>query len=128
MHNGWENFYNEPPFAERLARLTRRNRVPETAQPAFVGAVVTAATGNGYGVSRAASPFYNEMVKSFSPKEIMMMLDLTKGTSTVAGRIRSDKGCERRFRALVGLIDPKSVPTTSKSLYSKWVSSALAQG
>jgi len=121
VHNAWDNFHNEPPFAERLARLARKNRVPETAQPAFVEAVVTAATGNPYGVSRAAVPYYNEMVKSFSPNELKLMLDLTKGTSAVAGRIKSEKGCERRFRALVALVDAKSVPTASKSQYTKWL-------
>ena len=120
VHNAWDNFHNEPPFAERLARLSRKNPVPETAQPAFVEAVVTAATGNPYGVSRAASQYYNEMVKSFSPNEIKLMLDLTRGTSLVAGRIKTAKNCEHRFRALVALLDQKSVPTVSKGLYSKW--------
>ncbi|WP_144426360.1 hypothetical protein [Methylobacterium sp. ARG-1] len=31
VHNSWDNFQNEPPFAERLLRLSRKNRVPETA-------------------------------------------------------------------------------------------------
>ncbi len=121
VHNAWDNFHNEPPFAERLARLSRHNRVPDTAQPAFVEAVITAATGNPYGVSRAASPSYNEMVKSFSPNEIKLMLELTRGTSLVAGRIKTTKNSERRYRALVALLDPKSVPTSAKSLYNKWL-------
>ena len=121
VHNAWDNFHNEPPFAERLARLSSKNPVPETAQPGFVEAVVTAATGNPYGVSHAALQYYNEMVKSFSPNEIRLMLDLTRGTSLVAGRIKTSKRCERHFRGLVALLDNKSVPTVSKSLYSKWL-------
>lgn len=121
VHNGWDNFYNEPPFAERLVRLSRKNPVPETAQTAFVEAVVTAATGNSYGVSHAAAPYYREMVKSFSPNEVKLMLETPNGSSIVARRIKSNKVCERRFRELVALVDAKSVPTTSKSLYKKWL-------
>jgi hypothetical protein len=120
VHNAWDNFHNEPPFAERLARLARKNGVPESAQPDFVEAVAIAGTGNPYGVSNAAAPYYEEMVKSFSPNEISLMLDLTKGTSTLAGRVKYEKRCERRFRGLVGLLDPKSVPTGAKALYQKW--------
>lgn len=120
VHNGWDNFYNEPPFADRLLRLSRKNRIPETAQAAFVEAVVTAATGNTYGVSNAAVPSYREMIKSFSPHEIKVMLEMTKSTSLLLGRIKSNKGCERRFRELVALVDAKSVPTISKGLYNKW--------
>ncbi len=120
-HNGWDNFHNEPPFAERLVRLSRRNGIPETAQPSFVEAVATAATGNTYGVSHAAMPHYNEMIKSFSPNEVKLLLDMSKNSSPVANRIKIDKGCERRFRALVALVDAKSVPTASKSLYTKWL-------
>jgi len=32
VHNALNNFYNEPPFAERLAALTSGTRVPKTAQ------------------------------------------------------------------------------------------------
>lgn len=121
VHNYWDNFHNEPPFAERLLKLSRKNRVPETAQAAFVEAVVTAGVGNTYGVSHGAASDYREMVKSFSPNEVKIMLDLTKGGTLLAGRINSNKGCERRFRALVESVDPKSVPTGSKSLYTKWL-------
>ena len=121
VHNGWDNFHNEPPFAERLLKLSKRNHVPDTAQPTFVEAVITTATGNTYGVSRAASPSYDAIVRSFSPNEVRLMLELAKGGTVVANRIATNKGCERRYRALVSLIDPKSVPTSAKSLYTKWL-------
>lgn len=120
-HNGWDNFLNEPPFAERLLELSTRNPVPDTAQLIFVDAVITAAIGNTYGVSRAASPSYDAIVRSFSPNEVRLMLELAKGVTVVANRIATNKGCELRYRALVSLIDPKSVPTSAKSLYAKWL-------
>jgi hypothetical protein len=39
VHNGFNNFYNEPPFADRLAGLAAQYRVPESAQYEFVEAV-----------------------------------------------------------------------------------------
>ena len=83
--------------------------------------MITAVTGNPYGVSRAAPPSYSETVKSLSPNEIRLMLDLTRGTSLLAGRSKTSKNFERRYRALVALLDPKSVPTSAKSLYNKWL-------
>lgn len=82
---------------------------------------MTAATGNPYGVSRAASPSYDEMVKSFSPNEVKLMLDLPKASTVVASRISSNSGCDKRFRSLVALVDVKTVPTASNSLYTKWL-------
>ena len=120
VHNAWDNFHNEPPFAERLARITEKNAVPDTAKTQFVEAVVTCATGNGYGISNAANPSYQRMVRSFSPAEVKLMLDLPEGKTVVAGRIKNSKGCEKRFRALVALLDAKTVPTSSKTLYLKW--------
>lgn len=50
VHNGTNNFYNEPPFAERLLELSLHGAVPETAQEQFVQVVVCCNIGNGYGV------------------------------------------------------------------------------
>lgn len=121
VHNDWNNFYNEPPFAERLAQLTTDNRVPESAQTVFVEAVVTCATGNSYGVSHASVPHYYAMVKSFSPNEIKIMLELPSKTNSLAGRVKTSTGCEKRFRRLVGLLAGRSVPTPAKAAYKKWL-------
>jgi hypothetical protein len=121
VHRDWNNFYDEPPFAQRLAQLTRDNRVPESAQTDFVSAVVTAATGNGYGVSHGAEPYYWAMVKSFSPNEIKIMLELPKDGSTLSARIKGSVDCESRFRQLVNLLDESSIPTSAKSSYRKWL-------
>jgi hypothetical protein len=89
VHNSFNNFHNEPPFAERLALLTSQNRVPETAQYEFVSTVVTCAIGNGYGVSHAAVPFYERMIRSFSPNEVNIMLRLPRSKTAVGNKIAS---------------------------------------
>ena len=120
IHNDRDNFYNEPPFAARLEQITRDIAVPESAQALFVEAVVTCGVGNVYGVSNAAVPNYRSMIRSFSPREIKIMLTLSQKTSAVAGRIRSSGDCADRFRKLVRLLDKSSVPTSMRSVYSKW--------
>ena len=120
VHNGWSNFYNEPPFADRLVQLTRDIGVPQSAQPAFVEAVITCAVGNPYGVSDGAVPSYRSLVSSFSPREISLMLDLPKSQKLVASRMKHHAGCKANYRALVGLLDRSSVPTNSRAAYRRW--------
>jgi hypothetical protein len=120
VHNAFNNFHNEPPFADRLAGLASQNRVPESAQHEFVEAVVTAATGNQYGTSNAALGAYYKMIRSFSPSEVRIMLDLPHSRSLVGNRIRVHTNCAVRFKELVTLLDPSSVPTQSRSEYQRW--------
>ena len=120
VHNGFSNFYNEPPFADRLVRLTRDIGVPRSAQPAFVEAVITCAVGNPYGVSNGAVPSYRSLVSSFSPREISLMLELPRSQKLVASRMKHHAGCKENYRALVGLLDRSSVPTNSRAAYRRW--------
>lgn len=121
VHNAFNNFYNEPPFADRLASLASQNGIPESARFDFVNAVVTCATGNPYGVSHAALPAYHAMIKSFSPAEVRIMLELPASNSSVGSRIRSHSRCKVKFKELVGLLDSSSVPTVVRSIYDKWL-------
>jgi hypothetical protein len=104
--------------------LAAQNPIPETAQHDFVTAVVTCATGNGYGVSHAAMPYYEKMIRSFSPNEVRIKLSLP-GSSTVVGRrIDTNPSCKQNFAHLVTLIDPSTVPTPSRATYEKWIREA----
>ena len=119
-HQGLDNFYNEPPFAERLRELLDQSAVPTSSKAAVVEAVVTCATGNPYGISHGAWEHYEAMVKSFSPAEIDLMLKLPSSATIVAQRIKDYSSCRERFKALVGLIDESSIPASQKSVYAKW--------
>lgn len=119
-HQAYDNFYNEPPFAERLASLLSQGAVPDTAKQAMVEAVVTCGVGNQYGVSNAAWLYYRNMVKAFSPAEISLMLTLPGSSSIVGNRISAYQKCKSRFSQLVGLLDPSSIPAKNKSAYKKW--------
>lgn len=121
VHQAFDNFHNEPPFAERLDRISQQGAIPETAQSEFVTTVVTCAVGNPYGISHAAYPHYERMIRGFSPGENAVMLQLP-GSSTVVGqRIKAHRRCREAFKAIIKLIEPSSVPTKVKADYDQWV-------
>ena len=124
VHTGVNNFYNEPPFAERLLELSRQSAVPETAQEQFVSAVVCCMIGNGYGVSWAAVSSYEQLIRSFSPREVAIMIGLA-GTPTamLAKRITGFPTCRARFKAALALIDPATVPAVSKPAFDHYLRS-----
>ncbi len=120
VHQAFDNFYNEPPFAERLLQLSKQAAIPDTVKEEFVTTVVTCAIGNPYGVSNAAVPDYQKMIKGFSPGEVEIMLSLPT-TKTIAGeRLKQYAACKTRFKNLVELIDPSTVPAKAGAAYKLW--------
>lgn len=121
VHQGMDNFYNEPPFAERLLQLTSQGVVPVTVKEEWVTVVVTCAVGNPWGTSHAALPYYKKMIQGFTPAEIDDMLGLPSTNTVVGTRIKNTARCQSQFKELVKLLDPASVPTKVKSAYSYWI-------
>jgi hypothetical protein len=120
-HQAIDNFYNERAFAERLKGLSVGQQIPETARDEFVEAVVTCSVGNQYGTANSADSFYQSMIKDFSPKEIQVMLTLPSTKTLVAMRIASYGRCKEKFKELVSLIQPASVPNQVQAVYKSWL-------
>lgn len=108
VHQGFDNFYNEPPFAKNLFEIAGATSVPTSAKEEFVHTVVTCYVGNPYGVSNAAVKYYEEMIENFTPKEIEIMLGIPTTKTTVANRISSYSRCKKRFFQAIELIDEDS--------------------
>lgn len=122
VHNGMNNFYNEPAFAERLLELSRQGAVPETVQEQFVQVVVSCRVGNGYGVSRAAAPSYDQIIQAFSPREIATMIRLAAARDNSLGRrVLGVPSCRERFKTTLALIDPASIPSGVKAAYDQFL-------
>lgn len=121
-HNGMNNFYNEPPFAERLLEVSQQGAVPETIQNSFVQTVVCCRIGNGYGISNAAVRYYDEMIKSFSPREVATLISKAADrASTLGRRVAGGGSCRQNFKTVLELIDPASVPSAVKADYDRLV-------
>lgn len=121
VHQSFDNFYNEPPFAERLLELSQQGEIPDTVKSSFVDSVVMCAIGNQWGTSESAYISYKKMVEGFSPNEIQLMLQLPDRKSIVSQRIKSYKRCKTKFSDLVDSLEAASVPTSVKIAYEKWV-------
>ena len=121
VHQGWDNFHNEPPFAARVAELSSQGGVPETAKAEFVSTVATCAVGNLYGTSNAAWLYYRSMIQNFSPAEVSILLSLPSSKALVANRIKRHNRCCVKFKEIVSLLSVETVPTRSKAIYKKWL-------
>jgi hypothetical protein len=123
VHQAFDNFYNEPPFAERLLQLTSQGAIPETVKNELVTTVVTCAVGNRYGISNAAYPFYEKIIVNFSPSEVAFMFTLPGSNTVVGNRIKSYTSCKTNFKDLIKLLDESSIPTKHKAIYKKIIES-----
>lgn len=122
IHNGMNNFYNEPPFAERLFELSQQSAVPETVQEYFVLVVTSCYVGNGYGFSWSAQPFYERIIRTFSPREIATMIRLASSSDNSLGqRVIRISECKKLFKQGLSLIDPASIPNSAKTDYEKFL-------
>lgn len=120
VHLGMNNFYNERPFAERLATLSEGHQIPETVRKEFVETVVTCSVGNPYGTANSADPYYRTIITGFSPREILVMMELPSTKTILSNRISLHSRCKQKFKSLVLLLQPTSIPTRQKSTYEKW--------
>lgn len=116
-HLEFNNFYNEPPFAQRLLEITSSLRTPETVQEEYVYTVLMGFVGNPYGVSNAAVGYYEEMIRNFSPKEIDYLIGLTKSKSLFTDKIKNYPRCKERYVMALELIDRDSMNTTQLAIY-----------
>jgi hypothetical protein len=123
VHNEYNNFYNEPPFAKRLAQIAEQGVVPDSAREEFVEAVVTCGIGNQWGVSNAAMPSYEYMVRRFGPEDIEIMLRSWPTHSTIGIRLKNHEKCRSRYRDLVQLLDRGLIANRTQKAYQTWTAS-----
>ena len=121
VHAAMNNFYNEPPFAERLASLAVGHQIPETVRHEFVEVVVTCSVGNEYGTSRAADSHYRSIIVGMSPREVGVLLSLPDTKTVIGSRLKYADRCKRKFGQLVKLLDASSIPTRYRPVYEHWV-------
>jgi hypothetical protein len=118
-HLAYNNFYNEPLFAERLQELVDSIKMPDTVKEEFSITVSTCFIGNQYGVCNAALDYYENMIKNFSPREISFLLGLPNSHTLVGDRIKTYSNCKARYFLALGLIDNESLTPQQKTIYEK---------
>lgn len=118
-HLEYNNFYNEPPFAQRLLEITLSMKTPESVQQEYVYTVLMGYVGNPYGVSNAAIEYYEEMIRNFSPKEIDYLINLTNSTSLFTNKINNYSVCRLRYKMALELIDRDSMNSGQLVFYDR---------
>jgi hypothetical protein len=118
-HEGMNNFYNEPAFADRLAEIVSQTAVPDAVQEYFVQKLCYVAVGNRYGVSHAAWPSYVSMVRNFTPNEVKYLIDVCFSFSPLNAKLKHYSECRKRLADLLSLIDLRSVPASSKDTFNQ---------
>lgn len=117
VHLEYNNFYNEPPFAERLLQLSQEYEIPLATKNEYVITVLSCYIGNQYGISNAGLPYYENMIRNFSPKEIEIMINSINTNTILSNRVKEFSNCRRRYYNSFKLINESSVPSTSKRNY-----------
>lgn len=121
-HLSMNNFYNEPPFAERLYDITNSIAVPDTVKYEFIEVILTCGMWNWFWVSHKAFYTYKKLVSNFSPKEIAIMFKMiTDESSYVWQRLKYSWSRKSFLKDLITNIDKSSVPTNVKNIYEKWL-------
>lgn len=120
-HLGFDNFYNEPPFAKRLFEISNELKIPDTAKEEYVYSILMGYVGNPYGVSRAAINYYEDMIKDFSPKEIDALIHLSEIKSLFTNKIRVYAICKQRYLTALNLIDRVSMNSKQQGEYDKLI-------
>ena len=98
-HNGFNNFYNEPPHARLLVKyIPSSGTIPKELRQIYVKTVVMCAIGNGYGISNTAYNDYKNMLKKFQDTELYMFCSLPKNRD-FSSRLQF-QGCRDRYKEL----------------------------
>lgn len=118
-HLEYNNFYNEPPFAQRLYEITSSLKTPESVQGEYVFTVLMGYVGNPYGVSNDAIIYYEEMIRNFSPKEIEHLINLMNSKTLFTNRIKNYSACKLRYKKALELIDRDSMSSKQLIAYDR---------
>ncbi|MEP7194322.1 MAG: hypothetical protein ABI903_15845 [Actinomycetota bacterium] len=114
-HHGMNNFYNEPMPARRVLNLAgEKGDVPESVRQVYLRTVIDCYLGNGYGVSEAALPHYEQMVARFSPGDAGYAMRLCM--DPIYSSLLSTHVGGHQWGQLLDALEPKLTSTTDRNL------------
>lgn len=106
VHNGYNNFHNEPPHARLLyAYVPQTGEIPTSVNGKFVKVLTMCSIGNGFGISDAAYTYYGELLNRFNELQIRDFVQLPND-SDVKSRLQFSP-CSNRFNKLVEQFEPR---------------------
>ena len=105
-HRGFNNFYNEPPFARELQRLVGDDgNVPKQVYKPYILTLVEVFLTNGNGVALNAEPVYEKLLDFFDQRQALIAVCSFRETN-IASRLQFHL-CQQKFRQLLDMMKSK---------------------
>lgn len=114
-HNGFDNFYTEPPLARQLKTLIGKQGAPVGVRKKFVMTLVDVFLGRRTGISWAADGVYRELIGAFNPAEARLALTAHMSVE-ISTKLQYDKP-RSQYNELLGILEPKLTDRASRSLF-----------
>jgi hypothetical protein len=114
-HFGWDNFSREYAPAKRIAGLVdAMGNIPQAVQEPYVRTLVEVFLGNGYGVSYAGGPIYQELLGKLDSKMAGRALRLFLEPEFYS--VLSTRLAQHQWVALLDILEPKLTSTLDRNL------------
>ncbi|MFF0415602.1 hypothetical protein ACFYUY_34890 [Kitasatospora sp. NPDC004745] len=115
-HNGWSNFYTEPPIARRLQELVgQHGDVPDSLNRKYVLGVIEVFLTNGNGVAINADPIYQDLIARFSPQQASLALT-SFSDPVIVSKLQWERS-QGKWAELLGLIGNKLTGRSDRELF-----------
>lgn len=114
VHEGMNNFYNEPSIAERLFDVVGTRNIPLGVESRYVETLSVVFLGNFSGVSWKADKVYVDLMSSFTPGQAARSLYCLTGPEVSA--ILSGTKPRSKFSEAINLLRPKYTGRAAKEL------------
>ncbi len=115
-HEGTNNFYNEPPAAQRLKDVVGRlGDIPQQLAFAYVSALVDVFLTNSFGVAWNAEPIYVELITRFNSFQAGIALRSFTGRK-IRNKLDASSLPREKWTELVELIAPKLTGRQDRAL------------
>jgi hypothetical protein len=116
-HDGFNNFYSEPAPARRVLYLAGElGDVPDSVRDRYIHVIVQCFLGNGYGISGAAEPLYEQMMGRFSSSDAGIALRLFM--DPIYSSLLASSVGRAQWARLLDILEPKLTSTTDRNLIS----------
>lgn len=115
MHNGINNFYNEPSFARQLLNVVgQHGEIPKQLIYEYTKTVISVFLTNGLGECWDANPIYIELIRKFNAKQSFIAL-----TSFTDENIKNKLQyvlCQQKYEEMIEIIKPNITSEGVKNL------------
>ena len=115
VHQGINNFYNEPSFAKQLLNVVgQHGEIPKQLIYEYTKTVVSVFLTNGLGECWDANPIYIELIRKFNTKQSFVAL-----TSFIDENIKSKLQypiCQQKYEEMIEIIRPNIISEGVRNL------------